>query len=73
MGARYYNAAIETMSADELHALQMEKLARQLKYVVMHAPFHAAKLAAVGAAPGDITPQPGSLPSIRCANRVIVC
>ncbi len=55
MGARYYNAAIETMSADELHALQMEKLARQLKYVVMHAPFHAAKLAAVGAAPGDIT------------------
>lgn len=57
MGAiagRYYNAAIETMSADELHVLQMGKLARQLNYVVEHAPFYADKLASVGAEPNDI-------------------
>jgi len=51
---RYYNAAIETMAADELHVLQMGKLARQLNYVAEHVPFYADKLASVGAVPNDI-------------------
>ena len=51
---QYYNAAIETMSADELHVLQMGALARQLNYLAEHAPFYADKLASVGAQPGDI-------------------
>ena len=50
----YYNAATETMSADELHVLQMDRLAGQLNYLVEHAPFCAEKFASVGAEPNDI-------------------
>ena len=50
----YYNAATETMSGDELHVLQMDRLAGQLNYLVEHAPFYAEKFASVGAEPNDI-------------------
>lgn len=50
----YFNAAIETMSADEVAAMQGAKLARQLEYLNAASPFHAGKLAEAGAEPGDI-------------------
>ena len=54
IAGRYYNAAIEIMSADELHCLQMDRLAGQLNYLAKHAPFYADKFASVGAEPNDI-------------------
>ena len=53
-GSAYFNAAVETMSADETAAMQLRKLARQLDYLKANSPFHAAKLAGAGAEPGDI-------------------
>ena len=50
----YYNAATETMSADELRVLQIDRLACQLNYLVEHAPFSAEKFASVGGEPNDI-------------------
>jgi len=53
-GSAYFNAAVETMSADETAAMQQAKLARQLGYLTANSPFHAAKLAEAGVEPGDI-------------------
>ena len=53
-GNAYFNAAVETMSADETAAMQQAKLRRQLVYLAANSPFHAAKLADAGAEPGDI-------------------
>ena len=50
----YFNAAVETMPADEIAAMQLGKLRAQLEYLKAHSPFHAAKLAGAGAEPGDI-------------------
>ena len=50
----YFDADIETMSADEIAAMQLEKLRGQLRYLNSHAPFHARKLAEAGAQPDDI-------------------
>ena len=53
-GSAYFNAAVETMPAEETAAMQQAKLARQLGYLTANSPFHAAKLAEAGAEPGDI-------------------
>ena len=53
-GSAYFDAAVETMSADETAAMQHAKLRRQLEYLNANSPFHAAKLAEAGAEPGDI-------------------
>ena len=53
-GSAYFNAAVETMSADETAAMQLGKLRKQLDYLKANSPFHAAKLAEAGAEPGDI-------------------
>ncbi len=50
----YFNAAVETMSADEVAAMQSGKLRTQLEYLMAKSPFHARKLADVGAEPCDI-------------------
>ena len=50
----YFNAAVETMSTDEIAAMQHAKLRRQLEYLNANSPFHAGKLAEAGAEPGDI-------------------
>ena len=50
----YFNAEVETMSADETAAMQHAKLRRQLTYLKANSPFHAQKLAEAGAEPGDI-------------------
>ena len=53
-GDAYFNAAVETMPADGIAAMQQAKLARQLEYLKANSPFHARKLAEAGAEPGDI-------------------
>ena len=50
----YFNAAVETMSADEITSMQSGKLCAQLEYLKAHSPFHAKKLSDVDAEPGDI-------------------
>ena len=50
----YFNAVVETMSADEVAAMQSGKLRAQLEYLKAHSPFHARKLAEAGSEPGDI-------------------
>lgn len=50
----YFDAAVETMPADQVAAMQSEKLRTQLKYLKANSPFHARKLAEAGAEPGDI-------------------
>ena len=52
--SRYFDVGTETMSADAISAMQLEKLPRQLRYMQKNAPFHARKLAEVGADPRDI-------------------
>ncbi len=51
---RYFDVGVETMSADAIAAMQLEKLCRQLRYMQKNAPFHAGKLAEAGADPRDI-------------------
>ena len=51
---KYYNEKIETMSADEIVAMQLEKLPDQLDYLNLNAPFYANKLAEAGAHPSEI-------------------
>jgi phenylacetate-CoA ligase len=50
----YYNAEIETMSADAVRAMQEERLSRQLNYIYDRAPFYTRKLDAAGIKPGDV-------------------
>lgn len=50
----YFNAAVETMPADEVASMQSGKLRAQLDHLWANSPFHARKLADAGAAPGDI-------------------
>ncbi len=51
---RYFDAAIETLPAERIAAMQAGKLRRQLDYLKANSPFHARKLAEAGAEPGDI-------------------
>ena len=50
----YFSPAVETMSADEVAAMQRGKLRAQLEYLKANSPFHARKLAEAGAEPSDI-------------------
>ena len=50
----YFNAAVETMSADEVASMQRGKLRAQLEYLKANSPFHRQKFAEEGAEPGDI-------------------
>lgn len=53
-GRRLWNPAVETMSRDELEALQLERLARQLAYNHRNSAFYRRRFEAAGAEPGDI-------------------
>ena len=50
----YFDATVETMSADEIASMQIGKLRAQLHYLKANSPFHASKLAEAGAEPDDI-------------------
>lgn len=50
----YLNAAVETMSADEVASMQHTKLRAQLEYLKVNSPFHLRKLSEAAAEPGDI-------------------
>jgi len=50
----YFDAAVETMSADAVASMQLAKLRLQLEYLKANSPFHARKLADAGAEPGDV-------------------
>jgi phenylacetate-CoA ligase len=49
-----WNPAIEMLSQDELHDLQLERLQRQLAYNYTHSPIYRAKFDAAGADPSEI-------------------
>ena len=51
---KYYNSKIETMSADEVVAIQLGKLKNQLIYINNHAPFYTNKFTNISAHPKDI-------------------
>ncbi|MBE6973036.1 MAG: phenylacetate--CoA ligase [Ruminococcaceae bacterium] len=51
---RYYQPEIETMSRDELRALQDERLVKQVKHVWDNVPYYRAKMEAKGVTPDDI-------------------
>lgn len=50
----YWSAAVETMSAEELEAVQCERLRAQLRYVQRRAPFYARKWADAGFDPASV-------------------
>jgi phenylacetate-CoA ligase len=50
----YWDEAIETVSRDELRALQEERLRRQVDRLHRESPFYRARLEASGAEPGDV-------------------
>lgn len=51
---RYYDSRIETLSADEIASMQLQKLRVQLDYINRNAPFYSDKLRDTGAVPEDI-------------------
>lgn len=51
---KYYNEKIETMSRDEMSALQSERLVKQVKNVYDKVPYYRAKMNAIGLKPEDI-------------------
>jgi phenylacetate-CoA ligase len=51
---RYWNPEIETMPWEEVQALQLDKLRRQLEYLVARSPFYQRKLAEAGVEPGTV-------------------
>jgi phenylacetate-CoA ligase len=51
---RYWRPEIETMPWDEVERMQLEKLRRQLGYVVERSPFYARKLERAGLEPGRL-------------------
>lgn len=51
---RLWNEAVEALSDDELAALQLQRLQRQLHYNVARSPVHRRKFDEVGARPEDI-------------------
>ena len=51
---RYYQPEIETMSLEDIRALQSEKLLRQVRHVYDNVPCYRAKMEAKGVTPDDI-------------------
>ena len=51
---RYYQPEIETMSLEDMRALQTEKLIRQVRHVYENVPCYRAKMEAKGVTPDDI-------------------
>ncbi|MDO4563169.1 MAG: phenylacetate--CoA ligase [Clostridia bacterium] len=51
---KYWNAAAEKMSRDEIHELQSKKLKRTLERVYTNVPYYRAKMQQKGILPGDI-------------------
>ena len=54
MGQRYFNKEIETMSRDELSALQSEKLKKQVRHVYDNVPYYRDLMDKKGVKPEDI-------------------
>ncbi len=54
MEKRYYQAAIETMSAEEMKKLQSEKLVKQVKHVYENVPYYRNLMDEKGVKPEDI-------------------
>ncbi len=52
--SQYWNQSMETMSRDELHALQGERLHALVKHVYENVPFYYKKMQALGVTPDDI-------------------
>ena len=53
-GHRYSHPALETMSRDELEALQIERLRDSVRNAYDHVPTHRVRLAAAGIHPDDV-------------------
>src|SRR2546423_13358995 len=51
---RYFNPAVETMPAQRVRELQLERLRNQLEYVAANAPFYADKWRAAGFDPATL-------------------
>ncbi|MCJ7776321.1 MAG: hypothetical protein MUP08_08035 [Desulfobulbaceae bacterium] len=51
---KLWNEKIETLSRDEIRALQLEKLKKQVAYNYENSPFYKNKFEVVGAKPEDI-------------------
>ncbi|MGI8682871.1 MAG: phenylacetate--CoA ligase family protein [Mycobacteriales bacterium] len=58
-GDRYFAPAVETMPANEVRTLQLERLQAQLTYVDTHSPFYADKWRSAGFEPGRVQSLPG--------------
>ena len=54
MEKHYYDPAIETMSQDEMRALQSERLVKQVKHVWDNVPYYRGLMEAKGVTPEDI-------------------
>ncbi len=54
MAKRYYQPEIETMSVEELKALQSERLVKQVKHVWDNVPYYRKKMEEKGVTPDDI-------------------
>jgi len=54
MTTHYWNQKVETMSRDELAALQLTRLRELLKHACEGSPFHRERLAKAGVKPADI-------------------
>jgi phenylacetate-CoA ligase len=52
--ARYWNAEIETMPWENVCAMQLDKLRRQLEYLAARSPFYKRKLAEAGFEPASV-------------------
>ena len=54
MEHRYYQKDLETMPAEQIRALQEEKLKKQVKHVYEHVPYYRALMDKKGVKPEDI-------------------
>ena len=52
--SRYYQPEIETMSLEEMQALQSEKLVKQVRHIYDNVPYYRAKMERKGVTPDDI-------------------
>jgi phenylacetate-CoA ligase len=54
MGNKYYQPEVETMSREDMTALQNEKLVKQVRHVYDNVAYYRAKMDAAGVSPDDI-------------------
>ena len=54
MGNKYYQPEVETMSREDMTALQNEKLVKQVRHVYNNVTYYRAKMDAAGVSPDDI-------------------